>query len=81
MVLATSRPQHSGSGDAERYHIHQRLSSTGGADLQAPLPRNGCTALGPRSCQMLALMERLMNLRITEQMRVLNRAQMKGPES
>lgn len=46
----------------KRYHTHQRLSSTGGADLQASLLRNGCTALGLRSCQMLALLERLMNL-------------------
>jgi len=62
MVVATSRHQNSGSGDPEWYNTHQRLSSTGGAGLQASLPQNGCTALGLRSLQMLALLELLMNL-------------------
>lgn len=81
MVEATSRHQHSGNGDSDRYHTHQRLSSTGGAGLQASLPQNGCTALGLRSCQMLALLERLMNLGTAEQMRILNRTEMKGAGS
>lgn len=81
MVLATSRHQHSGNGDSDRYHAHQRLSSTGGAGLQASVPQNGCTALGQRSCQMLALLERLMNLLTAEQMQILNRTEMKGAGS
>ncbi len=44
----------------ERYHTHQRLSSAGGAGLQASLLQSGCTALALRSCQMLALLECLM---------------------
>ena len=63
----------SGSGDSEWYHTHQRLGFTGGAGLQALLPQNGCTALGLRSCQMLALLECLMNLLAAAQIRVLNR--------
>lgn len=49
-----------------------------GAGVQALLPQNGCTALGLRSCQMFAPLERLMNLRTAEQMRVLNGAWIKG---
>lgn len=61
-----------------KYHTHQRLSSTGGAGVQASLPQNGYMALGPRSCQMLALVENLMGLRTAEQMWGLNRTEMKG---
>ncbi len=77
MVLATSRHQHSGNGDSERYHTHQRLSSRRGWS-PGLLPLNGCTALGLWSCQMLALLEHLMNFATAEQMRVLNRTEMKG---
>lgn len=52
-----------------------------GAGVQALLPQNGCTALGLRSCQMFAPLERLMNLRTAEQIRVLNGAWIKGAGS
>lgn len=46
VVLATSRRHHSGNGDSDQPHVHQRLSSTGGAGLQASLLQNGCKGPG-----------------------------------